>query len=184
MTVIGDNAFTNNTDITSVTIPEGVTKIGYRAFYGCTNLTDITIPNSVTEIITYDNRYDFWELMDAERIAGRTEPDFAMPFEETPWLENKRKTDPLVVVNNILIDGKKCSGSVTIPNGVTRIAEGAFCEHHSGPIFSLNIENVTIPDSVTKIDGSGRGAFAGCPNISITYKGSTYNNSTLRELFQ
>ena len=50
---IGDNAFKNNTTLTSVIIPDSVTIIGSSAFYGCTGLTSITIPNSVTSIGNY-----------------------------------------------------------------------------------------------------------------------------------
>ena len=39
-----------NTDITSVTIPNGVTSIGEYAFGSCFDLTSIDIPNSVTSI--------------------------------------------------------------------------------------------------------------------------------------
>ena len=35
-------------DVTSVTIPAGVTRIGTSAFYGCSGLTSVTIPESVT----------------------------------------------------------------------------------------------------------------------------------------
>jgi hypothetical protein len=36
--------------LTSITIPNSVTRIGDVAFFGCTGLTSITIPNSVTRI--------------------------------------------------------------------------------------------------------------------------------------
>lgn len=36
--------------MTSVTIPNSVTKISFGAFYDCYNLTSITIPDSVTKI--------------------------------------------------------------------------------------------------------------------------------------
>ena len=37
-------------DITTVTIPESVTKIGDYTFYDCASLPDITLPDNVTEI--------------------------------------------------------------------------------------------------------------------------------------
>ena len=47
---IGDHAFRNCTNLTSVTIPNSVTSIGNHAFYKCTNLSSFNIPNSVTSI--------------------------------------------------------------------------------------------------------------------------------------
>ena len=47
---IGDYAFKNCTQTTSVIIPSSITTIGYYAFYQCTSLTSIVIPNSVTTI--------------------------------------------------------------------------------------------------------------------------------------
>lgn len=35
VTTIGNSAFTNSTDLTSVVFPESLTKIGSYAFYGC-----------------------------------------------------------------------------------------------------------------------------------------------------
>ena len=47
---IGMMSFTGNCNLTSISIPEGVTDISNRAFSGCTNLTSIIIPNSVVRI--------------------------------------------------------------------------------------------------------------------------------------
>jgi hypothetical protein len=51
--IIGPDAFLNNTNLTSVTIPGSVTNIGEAAFEGCTKLTGVTIPASVTNIGNY-----------------------------------------------------------------------------------------------------------------------------------
>ena len=50
---IGDYAFKECSELTSVTIPESVTSIGYAAFSSCENLAEITIPESVTSIGDY-----------------------------------------------------------------------------------------------------------------------------------
>ena len=57
MASIGDHAFRNCTELTSITIPDGVMSIGDSAFYGCTGLTSIAIPDSVTSIGDYAFSY-------------------------------------------------------------------------------------------------------------------------------
>ena len=53
VTTIGNGAFTHCASLTSVTIPNGATTIGSDAFAECTRLTNVTIPNNVTFIGEY-----------------------------------------------------------------------------------------------------------------------------------
>jgi hypothetical protein len=50
VTGIGHNSFENNTNMTSVTIPNSITSIGISAFEHCISLSNVTIPNRVTSI--------------------------------------------------------------------------------------------------------------------------------------
>ena len=50
VTSIGQEAFTNCTSLTNITIPDSVTSIGGLAFKACSSLTSVTIGNSVTSI--------------------------------------------------------------------------------------------------------------------------------------
>ena len=54
VTAIGDAAFMECENVTSITIPNSVTIIGGMAFEGCPNLTSIVIPNSVTSLGEYN----------------------------------------------------------------------------------------------------------------------------------
>ena len=129
VTSIGGDAFYNCISITSVRIPDSVTKIKVGAFAACTALENIEIPDTVAII---------------EEAA----------FRGTAWQDNKMRENPLLVVNHILLvaDEERCSGKVVIPDGVTRIGDGALsgCE---------KMTEVVIPDSVSYI---GYSAFAGC----------------------
>lgn len=50
VTSIGNDAFCECSSLSSVTIPEGVTTIGNYAFYNCSGLCSVTIPSSITSI--------------------------------------------------------------------------------------------------------------------------------------
>ena len=50
VTAISNNAFSNKSKITSVTMPDTVTSIGYLAFSDCTNLESITLSNNLVSL--------------------------------------------------------------------------------------------------------------------------------------
>ena len=58
-------------------------------------------------------------------------------FANTPWLESKRKENPLVKINRTLIDGYKFSGTLMLTNDITDVSKAAF----SG---NKNIEKVIL----------------------------------------
>jgi len=50
VTSIGNNAFSNCSRLTSISIPTSITSIGSNAFYRCTGLKEVSIPYSVNSI--------------------------------------------------------------------------------------------------------------------------------------
>lgn len=128
---IGGEAFANRENLESVVISDGIQILGWDVFSGCKKLKNITIPESVTAFM------------------GRV-------FVGTPWLNKKRKENPLVIINGLLIDGIKCEGDVVIPKGVTDVVSEAFCN-------CRGITSVSIPDGVT---GLGHRAFQGCKKLT------------------
>ena len=101
VTSIGNSAFSECYNLTSVDIPDSVTSIGIGAFLMCRSLTSVDIPDSVTSI----GNYAFWNC------SGLTSVDIP---------------DGVTSIG----DGAffRCSGltSVTIPGSVTSIGDGAF----------------------------------------------------------
>jgi hypothetical protein len=115
VTSIGDNAFADCEDLTSITIPESVTSIGGGAFIYCSGLTSVTIPNSVTSI-------------------GRS------AFYNCSGLTSIEIPNSVTSIGDYAFYYCRGLTSVTIPNSVTSLGNRAFDDVDYSTIISL-IEN-------------------------------------------
>lgn len=141
-TEIAPGAFRNCASLTNVIIPDSVTVIGEGAFEGCISLKSIEIPESVTSI--GEHCFEGCISLDSITIPSTITEFGAFAFHNTSWLTNKRKENPLIVFNDIIIDGVACKGTVTIPESATKIESHAF--EGSG------ITNLILPDTIKTID--------------------------------
>lgn len=161
VTKIGEDAFQDNTTITSVTIPASVTEIGSNAFAGCTNLT----------IVNYAGD---WSNLTIQSGNPAVQDAANAPLFDFEFILN----NTAVVVTNYKYNG--AAADVTIPSRyqgkpVTTIGHAAF--------FNSAVTSVTIPDSVTSISDE---AFINCPKLtnisipnSVTYIGfSAFSSCT------
>lgn len=161
VTKIGEDAFQDNTTITSVTIPASVTEIGSNAFAGCTNLT----------IVNYAGDWSNLTIQSGNPAVQDAANAPLFDFEFTP-------DNTAVIVTNYKYNG--AAADVTIPSRyqgkpVTTIGHAAF--------FNSAVTSVTIPDSVTSISDE---AFINCPKLtnisipnSVTYIGfSAFSSCT------
>ncbi len=114
VTSIGDSAFANNADITSVVISDTVTEIGANAFNLCSNLAELDLGNSVETI----GKYAF--SASTANLTSITIPDSVTYIDEYAFFNKSLDLS--------------CVATVTIGSGVTYIGDGAFNWH--------NIENV------------------------------------------
>lgn len=138
VTGLGQQAFSGCTGITSLTIPSSVTGIENNAFYGCTSLSEINIPNSVT--IIGDNAFSGCVLLGGVEIPNSVTSIGSNAF---------YRCAALTVAE--------------IPGTVTRIGDYAF----SG---CTGLTTVIVPKTVMFL---GNAVFAGCENIeSATVPGA------------
>ncbi len=148
VTSIDDSAFAGCTGVTSVTIPEGVTKIGAAAFSGCSNLETAVIPNSVTEIGT--NAFS-----SCSKLTGVTIPE------------------KVTTIGNGAFSW--CTGltTISIPKSVTKIGNYAFKGCAGVESIIVDEDNTVYSASGNcLIETAGKKLLAGCKNSIIPDDGS------------
>ena len=171
VTSIGDYAFRDCSNMTSVTIPKGVKSIGSRAFYNCSSLTSVTIPNSVTSIgreafewcsslasVTIPNSVT---SIGYDAFSGCNNLKEVYITDIAAWCKitfESLGSNPLDNAGNLYVNGILVTDLV-IPNNVTSIGGYAFYGGSS-------LTSVMIPDAVTSI---GYDAFSGCNNLKEVY---------------
>ena len=166
VTAIGDDAFRGCSALKKVTIPQSVTSIGDSAFAGCHNLDSVTIKDAATS------------------IGSRA-------FTECPLATKLSLGKKITTIGDDAFYDCRELNNVTIPQSVTSIGYEAFCQcihlktlsfGENGENIKTNIEtigddafyycieleSVTIPQSVTSI---GNDAFGQCHDLqSLTIK--------------
>ena len=134
VTSIGAFAFCDCNRLTSVKIPDSVKRIETHAFSQCSSLTTVTISSGVTWV-------DNYAFPGCRKLSEFIVADDNPVFKSLSGLLLAAENGEEYLVAGV-------NGDVTIPNGVTVILEGAFLGY-SG------LTSVTIPDTVTSIgDGA------------------------------
>ena len=177
VTVIGASAFSCCSDLTEITIPDGVTSIGDDAFCNCSSLTEISIPNSVTSIGNFAFEYctSLTEMILPDSLISigasafyscENLTEITIPSGVTTIGENAfsycRSLRKIAIPDNITTIEKgvfeSCYNliSVSFPEGLVAVGESAFAN-------CFDLVSATLPDSVIMIADH---AFEGCYDLS------------------
>ena len=166
VTSICNYAFCKGTCLNSVTIPGSVTSIGKSAFFSCTSLNGVTIPDSVTSID--DFAFDSCKSLNSVTIPDSVTSIGGYAFYSCNSLTSVTIGNSVTSIGGCAFWSCKSLTSVTIPDSVTSIGKSAFS-------YCTSLTSVTIPDSVTTI---GEYAFNGCTSLSNIYVDSNNKNYT------
>ena len=187
---ISDDAFSGNTAIQTLVIPDTVTSIGARSFSGCVNLTSITISKNLATI-GGDAFEGCTKIADASIPAIATQSIYkaalvtlritAGDVEERAF-ENCGSLNSVVIESGVNSIGaycfSGCSSLAMVELACLEVGNYAFqnCAklvsvkvndgvHHIYDYAFLNcagISEIELPDTITTI---GSGAFSGCSGL-------------------
>lgn len=150
VTAVAANAFSGNTALTAVTVPESLTTFGAGAFNGCTGLKAVYISDLAA-----------WATASFQKADG-----------VSAWLSN-----PLYYAGNLYLNGELLT-ELVLPSGITVISSDAFRNAVSITSIEIpegvveigertfmdltNLTSVKLPDSLKKINGQ---AFRNCAKL-------------------
>ena len=158
---IGQQAFSQCTSLSSISIPESVTSIGHIAFYECSNLTKVTINSDAIASKTYQfggsNLKTIFGAQVTEYVIGEDVTaigDYA--FNGCSNMTSITISDNVTSLGNNAFSSCRGLTSITIPENVESIGNGAFSS-------CTGLESVTIPENVKNI---GNNAFRSCTGLT------------------
>ncbi len=140
------SAFLNNTAITSVVLPDGITSIGENAFNGCESLTSVTFgKNSQLSSIgpgAFNYCYSLESITIPESVTniGSEAFNYCCGLRSVTFGENSQLTS----IGDYAFLGCYSLESITIPASVTSIGEWAFVEcYRLVEVWNLSKLNIT-----------------------------------------
>ncbi len=158
--IIAENAFSENTAITNLVIPDTVKYICENAFLNCNEITDVSLGKSVLSI----GENVFKGCVNLTKASYNGTPDdwakitFKNKDSNPAFFTNKIYFGKELIENIVLSEGITeikpysfcCFGnleSILLPSGITEIGESAF-------EFCDLLTQITIPEGVTKIENN------------------------------
>ncbi len=121
---IKEKVFSGNTNLTAVTLPDGLVEIGNYAFSGCQNLASVTLPESLT---TLD--YSAFESCKSLKTIKIPSGVTAIPencFRECSLMESVSLPEGLVEIGASAFSGCQNLESVALPESLTTLGYRAF----------------------------------------------------------
>ena len=178
VTSIGERAFSQCENLTSITLPNSIEQIQNRAFYGCKSLVYLRLSNSITAIP--DGMCYYCSFLQSIEIPNSVVTIGKYAFEDCTSLASITLPEHLKSIDWMTFSGCSSLISISFPDSLTEISSQAFeycssleklelpksLETIGDDAFSFcnKLSSVFIPPSVEEINFS---PFAGCENLKF-----------------
>lgn len=162
VTKIDDMAFNGCLDLQKVKLNSNLNKIGKNAFKDCQSLSEIYIPQKVNNIgvgvfrgcsglksVVVDAKNKFYKTVD--NVLFNKNKSSLICYAVNDGKSSYEIPDSVMLICDWAFYNSDLQ-HIVIPDSVTEIGEGAFCN-------CTALKELVLPDSVTRIDDS---AFRGC----------------------
>ena len=166
--IIGDNAFYQCSELTTLSLPNSITAIGVSAFEGCTKLASVDIPENLTTV----GKGAFYDCTELNKVTIHDLAKWCNVSFTNSW------SNPVVSAHHLYLDDEEIT-KLVIPEGVTSIGSQAFrgCSEIAELVipnsvttiyleafsYCSGLTSLSIPESVTTIE---KNVFYGCTGLT------------------
>ena len=174
---INGYAFADNTNLTAVTLSDGLVEIGNYAFSGCQNLESVALPESLTTL--GNNAFESCKLLKTIKIPSGVTAIPDQCFYGCSSLESVTIPEGVTAIGDHAFGSCSLSNALTLPESLEAIGSCAF-------YYNPSLKSVNIPAKVKTI---GEQAFYDCgltelviPEGVQTIGGSAFYGKSLQNL--
>lgn len=196
VSALADGCFLENTALTEVSLPDGLTSIGAQAFYGCSSLAGITFPESLTVI--GENAFFGCSALPEVSIPASVAEIGAFAFDTTEYVTSFTVSPDNAAYasqDGVLFDKDMTTlikypearpdTAYTVPDPCTEIEDWAFIGAQYLEQIDLNrvtsigedafyyciaLQSIAVPEGVTELIGS---TFSCCTSLQSVKLPST-----------
>ncbi|MBR6249966.1 MAG: leucine-rich repeat protein [Bacteroidales bacterium] len=176
VTTIKQSAFSSCWELESVSLPQSLEVIEDDAFMYCSNLTSINIPNTIKFVGNQAFEgcpNDLFEVSGNLKYVGNSTNKYMVLIGRTEELATYEINENCKIIMNYAFAWNQDLQTITLPNSITTIEDHAFFDCSS-------LKSVNIPTSVATIYNF---AFLSSPNVVVLCESASKPNTWKEEWY-
>ena len=152
---VGERAFMNSKELTSVSLPESIERIERLAFSYCYNLETVKMPSEASYV--GQGAFDSCKKLESIKIPEGVETLYYTTFNSCDSIESIILPNSLTTIENGVFTSCKSLLTIVLPESLTSMGKYTFG-------YCDMLDSITIPSSLTNI---GTEPFCSCPQLKV-----------------